>query len=302
MLVFKVSLKFGGVMKFLLIFVLSFCSFMAQANKVIANYTYLKAKKPVKKSIYIADVRRAYATLKQSVFNPPKKEVFFNEYLRFKMGVELALNDRRLVKSSAIENMIVNPFFKEAFHQELYKALAELKFKRQMSQLDKKSANLSRSTLRRLYKENPEFNIFFISINHPINPSPKQINEARRRANMIHSQVIKSKKPFLELVALYSDDKSNGTLGINRSAASIPPAVYEKLKGMKNNSISRPIRVPFGYFIVRLNTRVPFSSANTVAIKANYFNKERTKLFNTFFDNIKKDFKLNINKALVKTL
>ena len=147
---------------------------------------------------------------------------------------------------------------------------------------------MSENALRKLYTTEPEFNIFFISVQHPINPSPKQINEAERRARKIHAQVIKSKKPFLELVALYSDDKNNGTLGINRSRASIFPKVYAKLRGMKNNTISRPIRALNGYIIVKLNRRIPFSEANQVAIKANYFNRERTKIFNDYFNGIKK--------------
>lgn len=289
-------------MKSLMIFIFLTYSTLAH-TAVLANYSYLKSKKPIKKTIQLEEVKRAYTIVKQSTFNPPAPSTFFNEYLRFKMGVEVGLNEKKLVKNPDIENKIVNPFLKQAFHQELYKALAELKLKKQMENLDKTSANLSNNALKRLYAKEPEFNIFFISVNHPINPSPKQIQEAEKRSKKIYKQVLKSKKPFLELVALYSDDKSNGTLAINRSRASIPPEVYTKLKSMKNRNISRPIRVPSGYFIVKLNRKVPFSEANKVAIKANYFNKERTKIFNNYFDGLKKDFKVNIvNKALIKTI
>ena len=275
---------------------------MAQA-KVIANYTYLKASKPAKKSISLTEVKRAYTIVKQSVFKPPSPEIFFNEYLRFKMGVEVGLNEKKLVKSPKIESQIVNPFLKQAFHQELYTALAELKLKQSMEKLDKTAANLSNKALKRLYANEPEFNIFFIAVNHPINPSPKQIQEAKQRAKKIYTQIIKSKKPFLELVALYSDDKSNGTVGVNRSRALIPPEVYTKLQSMKNNTISRPIRVQSGYFIIKLNRRIPFSEANKVAIKANYFTRGRAKIFNNYFDGLKKDFKVKIvNKALIQTL
>ena len=289
-------------MKSLVIFL--FLNYSALAHTTaLANYTYLKSKKPIKKTIQLEEIKRAYTIVKQSTFNPPAPLTFFNEYLRFKMGVEVGLNEKKLVKNPAIENKIVNPFLKQAFHQELYKALAELKLKKQMEKLDKTSANLSDNALKRLYANEPEFNIFFISISHPINPSSKQIQEAEKRAKKIHTQVLKSKKPFLELVALYSDDKSNGTLGINRSRASIPPEVYTKLKNIKNKSISHPIRVPSGYFIVKLNKKIPFSEANKIAIKANYFNEERAKIFNNYFDGLKKDFKVNIvNKALIKTI
>ncbi len=289
-------------MRFLFIF-LFVCAVPLAEAKVMAHYTYLKAKKPVKKSIQYEEVKRAYEITKESVANDPAPEVFFKEYLRFKMGVEVGLNEKKLVKSPDIENQITDPYLRAAFHDSLYKSLAELKLKKSMEGLDKRSANLSPAFLKKLYAKEPEFNIFFIAIQHPINPTAKQIQEAKTRANKIYSKVIQSKKPFLELVALYSDDKSNGVLGINRSRAVIWPEVYQKLKSMKNNSISRPIRYPHGYMIVKLNQKIPFSSANKVSIKANYFNKERADIFNKYFDGLKKDFKVTIvNRALVKKL
>ena len=271
--------------------------------EVVATYTYRKAKKPVEKSITIEEVRMAYDIIQKSTFNPPGQDQFFKDYLRFKMGVEVGLNERKLIKSPGLDTLIVNPFLKQAFHQELYKALAEIKLKRSIEKLDNRASNLSDKRLRQLYANDPEFNLFFIAVNHPINPKPSQVKEAESRALKIYNQVIKSKKPFLELVALYSDDKVNGTLGINRSRASILPSVYERLKSMKDGEISRPLRVFSGFFIVKLNKKIPFSEANTIGIKANYFNKERTKIFNNYFDNLKKDFSVKIVKPqLIKTL
>ena len=288
-------------MKSLLVFAFLF-SITAQA-KILVHYTYLKAKKPVQKSISFEELKRAYNIVKSSTYKAPGPEDFFKEYLRFKMGVEVALNEKKLVKNPNLDNQINNPFLRQEFHQDLYKYLAEMKLKKQMEKLDKTSANLSDKALKNLYSKEPEFNILFISVQHPIGPSQKQIKEAEVRAKKIYAQVKKSKKPFLELVALYSDDKANGVLAINRSRASIFPEVYKKLKAMRNNSISSPIQVDTGYMIVRLNYRVPFSSANKVAIKANYYNKRRSTIFNGYFDSLKKHFKVKlVNRDLVKTL
>ena len=288
-------------MRILLLFSIFFSPFVSA--KVIANYTYLKAKKPMKKSIRLEDVKEAYQIVKKSTFLAPSSESFFNDYLRFKMGAEVALNEKSLVKSPDIDKLIVNPYLRKAFEQELYKALAEMKLKKQTKALDKNASKLSKKALAKMYAKNPEFNIFYVSVFHPIGPSKAQIQEAKNRADKIYASIIKSKKPFLELVSLYSDDKSNGVLGINRSQAEIPPSVYSKLKKMKNGSLSRPIRIPTGYVIVKLNRKVPFAEANQIAIKANYFNKRRTKIFNSYFDSLKKHFKIEfVNKGLVKTL
>lgn len=289
-------------MKFILCFI-GLLHFPLAHAKVVANYTYLKAKKPVQKTIQLKELKNAFNIVKQSTFTPPSPETFFNDFLRFKLGVEVGLHEKSLVKTPSIEKQITNSFLKMAFQQELYKALAELKLKKQMKKLDLTAANLSKKTLKNLYAKEPSFNIFFIATNHPINPSKAQIQEAKKRAKKIWKQVNKSKKPFVELVALYSDDKSNGTLGINRSKASIFPEAYSVLKNMKNDSISKPIRVVNGYVIVKLNKKVPFAEVSKESIKANYFNKSRATIFNNYFDDLKKDFKVNIiNRSLVKTL
>ncbi|MDE0092038.1 MAG: hypothetical protein OXN83_01990, partial [Oligoflexia bacterium] len=105
-------------MKLLLFFLILFSPFV-QA-KVIVDYTYLKTKQPVKKSLTLKEVKQAYAIIKKSTFMAPRPEVFFNDYLRFKLGVEVGLNETSLVKSPNIDSNIVNPYLKQAFHQELY--------------------------------------------------------------------------------------------------------------------------------------------------------------------------------------
>ena len=289
-------------MKFLLIFPLIFTGFFSQ-SRVIATYRYSKAKKAVTKKIELPEAQRAYSSVKRATFQAPSPEEFFQEFLRFKIGVEVAYHEPALIKSPKITGLIVSPILRSAFEQELYKALAELRLKNAMKALDKKSAGLSDQFLQKLYNEDPEFSFNYIAVNHPINPSPTQVNEAKTRAEKIYKQVRSSKKPFGELVVLHSDDKVLGALNINRSRAVILPPVYNLLKKMKPGQISKPVRVPTGYYIVRLNRRVPFKEADQVTVKANYFNEERTRIFNRYFDGLKKDFTIKmVNAGLLKSL
>ena len=77
-------------MKSLFVFIfLSSFTISAQAT-VVAHYTYLKAKKPVKKTLLFKDVKRFYAVVKQNTFTPPSPQEFFKDFLRYKMGVEVA--------------------------------------------------------------------------------------------------------------------------------------------------------------------------------------------------------------------
>ena len=289
-------------MRFALILPVMFLFHSAQ-SKVIATYRYSKAPKAVTKNVELEEAKRAYESIKRETFTPPSQQRFFDDFLRFKMGVEAALHEPTLVKSPQIINSIVNPPLRAAFEQSVYTALAELKLRKQMKALDERSVKLPPKTLRAFYNKDPEFVYNYIAVNHPINPSPAQIKEAKTRAQQIHRQVVSSKKPFGELVALLSDDKILGALEVNRSRGVIFPAVYNRLKKMKPGRISKPFRVSTGFYIVKLIRRVPFKEANTHKIRLDYFNEERTRIFNRYFNSLKKHFKVKVvNKKLIQSL
>ena len=272
-------------------------------GKVVATYT-LKAKGGKKKSLTLEELRYNYGIVRRNTFTPPAPQVFFKDFFRFKMGVELALHDKKMVKSPGILDMIASQPLRAHFEQEIYKLFAESQLDKKMRALDKKAKDLPESTLRKMYQSQPEFNYFYISFQHPVNPTPGQIKEALDRAKKARARVVKSKKPFQELVVLYSDDKGGGSVSLNRSKGYILPAVYERLKKMRNGQISEPVRVMNGYRIIRLNRRVPFKEANLTALKLDYFNAERVKLFNAHFDSLtRRNFKTAIvNKSLISEI
>ena len=287
-------------MKFFILFLTY--SLSAQAATIL-TYSYKKAPRGSVKKLDSKEVALAYNIIKKSSFNAPSPKKFFNDFLRFKLGVEMAYYEKKLIRDPKIAEKIASPYLKGNFEQELYKALAEIKLKGQMKALDKKTANLSLKKLQILYSRNPEFNFHYISVNLPVNPNKKQIQEARNRATKIYAQIIKSKKPFQELARLYSDEKVVGSMTVNRSQAVIFPKVYAQLKKMNRKKISRPIRVATGYHIVKLNKKVPFSESNQIAVKADYFNRERTQLFNNSFNlkRLQTKFKIKyINRGLVE--
>ena len=272
-------------------------------GKVIATYTYRKAPKAKQKSITLEDLKYNYGIVRQNTFTPPNPQVFFNDFFRFKMGVEAALHDKKMVRNPNILDMIASRPLRSHFEQEIYKLFAESQLDKRMRALDKKSNELPEATLRKLYGKQPEFNYFYISIQFPVNPSPGQIKEAFNRAKKVHRQVARSKKPFPELVVLYSDDKAGGSVSLNRSKGFILPEVFARLKTMKNGQISPPIRVMNGYRIVKLNRRIPLQEANLTAVKLDYFNEERVKMFNAYFDGLKKHFKTAIvNRKLINSI
>ena len=92
-------------------------------------------------------------------------------------------------------------------------------------------------------------------------------------------------------------------MSLNRSKGHILPKVYARLRTMTNNQLSEPVRVVNGYRIVRLNRRVPFKEANLTSVRLDYFNEERVKMFNAYFDGLKKHFKTAIlNRQLIDSI
>ena len=280
------------------VFCLLFVSASAGAKK-LATISYSGAKGPVTISITLKEFTSTYKNLRQIAPNTPPAKPFFQEYLRYRIGVEQAYNDKSLVKSPGIRNMFADPMLKEGFEQMLYKTLAEKKIGPRVARIEKKANGLSKNILLKFYRRNPEFDINFIVIGFPANPTAEQIQEAKSRAQKIHADVIKSKKPFVNLVDIYSDDRIGGRLSIPRTRHNIYPTIYSQLRKMKNGQISSPIKTVTGFYIVKLNRQIPFGSANRTQLKANWFDQQRSKALKQYFEGLKSKYKITVNKDLL---
>lgn len=279
-------------------------AFQAQGQTIL-TYKYLKSPQSEQKSITLQEVQQVYTLVKRQAFlYPPEPKAFFQDYLRFRLGVESALNTKSLVKSPQIDKLIVSPFLQAGFHQELYKAFAEANLKKDMKRLERQTKNLSNKQLQNIYNKSPQYRFSLISVQHPVNPSKKQIKEASNRANSIYAQVKRSKKPFYELVEFYSDSKQNSLINQIGTKATILPQVYQALRKLPNSGMSKPIKVPLGFAIVKRIQKVPYlKTVHERPIKENYFAEKRTQAFNAFMDRNKRNFKVNYtNKALIRTL
>ena len=63
-------------------------------SQTLATYSYNKVKSAPKKTVSFSEVKDAYELVKRTSFNPPSPKTFFNDYLRFKLGVEVGLYDK----------------------------------------------------------------------------------------------------------------------------------------------------------------------------------------------------------------
>ncbi len=277
--------------------IVSFSAF----GKQLASISYKGAKGPVKVSITLEEFVQSYKYVKQlAPTTTPTLKNFWEDYLRYRLGIEEAYNNPSLIKNTAIKNMFASSILKETFEQSLYKLHANQKLKGQVATLDRKAKKLSKKLLNKLYKKNPEYNFNFILVTVPINPSVAQLKAGLNRANSIYKDIRKSKKSFFDLIDLYSDNRMSGKISMSRTRNMIYPSVYKQIKKMKAGQISAPIRTPTGFYIVKLNRKVPFKEANRTSIKASYFDIERGKIFKNYFNGLKRKYKVQVNKSLLK--
>lgn len=286
----------------IIVFLLSFFSIFSAQAETLATISYSGKKGPVNIQITLKDFLNTYKAVKITAPNTPPIKQFFEEYLRYRVGVEQAYNDPRLIKNSAIRNMFADPLLKEGFEQLLYKTLAEKNLKKQIEKVDKTAKKLSKNIMLKFYRRNPEFDINFIVISLPMEPTAGQIQEAQARATKIYNEVKASKKPFSNLVDIYSDDRLNGRLSIPRSRHTLYPTIYKRLNQMKNGQISAPIRTGSGFYIVKLNRKIPFGEANRTQIKAAYFDQKRSQALKKYFDRLKSKFKIQTNTSLLNNI
>ncbi len=281
----------------LIVFLLFFSSFVFSQN--IA--TFSKSGNAVQ-NISLKEVKNAYQVVLNSTLNAPTKAQFVKDYVRYRVIVEEAYNDKSLVKSANIRSLVTDSQLRQTLNQSVYKAFISKRMQAQLSKIDREVRNASSTELQKFYRSNPYFNIHFIVLDIPPSANNKQISEIKKRALNIHSQVLKSKKPFVELIPLYSDNTFVGRGDINYSRTNLYPLIYDAIKSLKKNQITKPIRTPNGFYIVKLNRGVPFREANVEDIKNQMRTEKRTKAFNQYLDKIQKKYKIKVSKKLVQSI
>ncbi|MBE8162399.1 MAG: hypothetical protein HAW63_00215 [Bdellovibrionaceae bacterium] len=261
------------------IILLSFNSSFAATLARIAN-----------KTITETEFKHKYKQIKSSSFNPPTPGAVLEDSIRFSIGIQEANK----------ENVKNSPKFKQRMEQELYKFYLEKHLSRSVQAI-----KIKPSAMKRYYYQFPEIRTSHILISIKPNANLKQVRLAKKRAKQIYNDVKKSKKPFAELVHLYTDDAAsktrNGDLGY-QTRVTLVPNYYNAAKKLKLNKISAPIQTPYGLHIIKLTGIKKYSQANKQYLKAAVFDIQRAKIFNAFFKKLKKRYAIKVNNKLLKKI
>ncbi|MFV8247889.1 peptidylprolyl isomerase [Bdellovibrio bacteriovorus] len=241
-----------------------------------------------KKTITLEDFNKKYNEVKSQTINPPTKEQFLEDLVRYEMGVQEA--EKR--------NLQKDPIVQDRFNQEMYKALLEKDIGQRVQKIQ-----VSDAEMKAWYAKNPELRTSHILIEFKAGATPAQVAEAKKRATEIYEEVKKSKRPFEELVKLYSDDALSKQVGGDigwQSRVTLVPNYYEAVVNMKVGEITGLIETQFGFHVIKLTGRRSFENANKRQIRAAVFDEKRKQVFNDYFEKMKKSYPIKENKGLLK--
>jgi parvulin-like peptidyl-prolyl isomerase len=240
------------------------------------------------KKITVDEFNRKYNDVKSQSMNPPTKALFLEDLVRYEVGLQEAFK-RGLDK---------DPIVIDRMNQELYKGLLEKELGPKVQKLQ-----VSDGEMKAYYKSNPELRTSHILVEFKPTATPEQIAEAKKRATEIYDEVRKSKRPFEELVKLYSDDPLTKQLGGDvgwQSRLTVVPSYYETALDMKVNEIKGLVETPLGFHIIKLTGRRTFEEANKRQVRAAVFDEKRKVVFDDYFVKLKKQFPIKVNTGLIK--
>ncbi len=240
------------------------------------------------KQISVKELNEKYDEVVRQTINPPTKEVFLEDLVRYEMGVQEA-NKRGIPD---------DPIVKERIRQEIYKGLIERELGKKVSEI-----KVTDAEMQAYYKKSPELRSSHILIEFRPDATADQKKAAKDRATEILAEVQKGKRSFEEYVGLYTDDvlskKTGGDVGW-QTALTLVPAYYTTVLNMKNGDVKGLIETQYGFHIIKKTGQRPYSEANKRTIRAAVFDNKRRQLFDTYFAGLKKQYPTKVNKDKIK--
>ncbi len=107
---------------------------------------------------------------------------------------------------------------------------------------------------KKMPSETNEYDVSHILIAVPQAATPEQLDEAQKKADEVYQRA-SSGEDFARLAVQYSNSQTaleGGRLGL-RKGSELPTFLGELIAGMKAGDVTKPLRTPSGFHIVKLN-------------------------------------------------
>lgn len=242
------------------------------------------------RNITLNSFNHKYKRVLRGAINPPSRDQFLEDLVRFEIGVLEA--ERRRAK--------YNPDVQLEIRKTMYRWLLELELGMDVEQI-----NVSESEMRRYYRNNPEIRTSHIFLEMRLDVTAQQRASYRRRARQIYRKIKSSRRPFADLAKVYTDDLSTkeagGDLGW-QSRTTMIPHYYDAAVKQRVGGIAPLIETRYGFHIVKLTGRNSYSKANKDDLQMAVFEQKKKRMFDIYFLRLKKRYKVTKNVALMNRL
>jgi parvulin-like peptidyl-prolyl isomerase len=242
----------------------------AQSDDIVA---VIGSKKITKK-----EFEEKYKEVVSKAFNPPSKDLFLEDLVRYEVGVMEA--EKR--------NLAQDPIVQERVRQVMYVDLVEKEVGKKADQI-----SVTEKEMQAYFAKNPEIRTSHILIEVKENAKPAERETAKKRATEIYNEVKSSKKPFEQLVKLYSDDviskKNGGDIGWHSSTTLLPEYYNSALK-LSTGQTSPLVETKFGFHIIKLTGKKSYKDADKVNLAAAVKDQKKRVLFDEFFGKLKSKY------------
>lgn len=261
--------KLAVVLSSLLVLTFTLTSF-AEPEDVVA---VIGTKQITKK-----EFNEKYKAVTSKSFNPPSKDLFLEDLVRYEVGV-MEAEKRNLNEDPIVQERVRQVIYIDLIEKEIGKKVDELK--------------ISEKEMQSYYAKNPEIRTSHILVEVKENARSSEKDAAKKRATEIYSEVKSSKKPFEQLVKLYSDDviskKTGGDIGWH-SSTTILPEYYAAALKLNTNQLSPLVETKFGFHIIKLVGKKSYKDADKVALSAAVKEQKKRALFDEFFGKLKSKY------------
>lgn len=242
------------------------------------------------KKVSAKEFQERFDQIQKSAVNPPSKEQFLNDWIKFEMGV----------KEAYAQNLQKSPEVIQAMEQVLYNALLEKEVGKRLQNI-----NVKESEMRSYYSKNPEVRTSHILISVNPNASEAQVAAAQKRATEIYNEVRSGKRSFSDYVKLYSDDvpskPNGGDIGF-QTRVTLVPEYYDAAIKLRKGGISRPVQTRYGFHIIQLTDSRSYADADKSQIRAAVLDLKRNQIFENYFKSIQKKYPVSVNEAVIRKI
>jgi len=238
--------------------------------------------------ITLEDFNKRYQdSVKFFQLRAPSKKAVLEDLIKREMGVQEAMKT----------GLDKDPEIIERVNTVLYNALLEKKLTSEFEKI-----HISDDEAKNFYEKNPEIRTSQLFVGLKPNATAKEQKDALERIKKMEEE-LRAGKGFAEVAQRLSDGPAavmGGDMDFQAKDRMDPVYYEEALKLKKVGKVSRILRTPFGYHIIKLTGMKTWEQVDPSEVKRMVFGMRRIDLFEKYMNDLRKKNQVAIHEEILK--